>query len=289
MIKTYRRRHDRTDTNDDFWAELWARQVLSDEYVDGVKWDEYPRVFARHLRGNALVLEAGCGLGKYLVHLQRKGHRVVGVDLDQGALVRAHQYDNSLTLSAADVGCLPFPDAVFDAYVSLGVIEHFEAGFSTILDEARRILKPQGLIFVSVPYLHLLRRLGLPRPSDGLYRRAGSALLDANGPYCTFYQYVFTKEEMVQAIGDAGFVVLETAYSGRLRWFLNLGQVRRWRARLHPSSNGAGMAVRSSAVSAGSRCRVRVRGWLKSLALLGQTVVPGWLSGHTIVVVGRLE
>ena len=218
-------------------------------------------------------------------------------------LATTRQYAGPLPLAVADVVRLPFADDAFDAYVSLGVIEHFETGFQHVLDEARRVLKPQGLIFVSVPHYYFLRRLGFPRSSDHVHRRARGASLDGDRPDPLFYQYVFTKAEIVQSMRDAGFAHLDTAFSNRLRWFLNLGLVRKWRARLRASpdeasgtpdeASGKGDASPAGDGSASApvegRRRARVREWLKSLALFVQRFVPGWLSGHTIVVVGRLE
>ena len=126
MIKTYRERRDEIESQKELWRDVWNRQTLSEDYFAGVRWDQYPEVFARHLPQGAVVLEAGCGLGKYVMYLDRQGHKVIGVDLDEQALVRAHQYDTHLSLAVADVARLPFPDNSFDAYVSLGVIEHFE-------------------------------------------------------------------------------------------------------------------------------------------------------------------
>ena len=53
-----------------------------------------------------------------------------------------------------DILDLKYPDAHFDAYISQGVIEHFEEGPQQALNEAWRVLKPDGLAFITVPYLN---------------------------------------------------------------------------------------------------------------------------------------
>jgi ubiquinone/menaquinone biosynthesis C-methylase UbiE len=62
-------------------------------------------------------------------------------------------------LPMGDILDIHYPDSSFDAYVSMGVIEHFEEGPGQALLEAHRVLKPDGLIFVSVPTVNTLRKV----------------------------------------------------------------------------------------------------------------------------------
>jgi ubiquinone/menaquinone biosynthesis C-methylase UbiE len=289
MIKTYREQRDEIGSQKELWGDIWSRQTLSEDYFAGVKWDQYPGVLAKHLPQDAVVLEAGCGLGKYVVHLDRQGHKMVGIDLDERALVRAHQYDAHLLLLVADVAQLPFPDDSFDAYVSLGVIEHFKGGGQHILGEARRILKSHGLIFVSVPYLHLMKRLSLSLYSGDLHQRVANFSQGAGRADKVFYQYVFTREEIVQVMKEAGFIVVETALCGTLRWFLNLELVRKLRSHSRPPTANTRSVNRPVPSGIARKRRGRIREHLKDLALLVQRFIPGWLSAHMIMVVGRLE
>ena len=223
------------------------------------------------------------------MYLDRQGHKVIGVDLDKRALVRAHQYDAHLSLSAADVAQLPFPDDSFDAYVSLGVIEHFEGGCQHILGEARRVLKPHGLIFVSVPYLHLIKRLSLSFYSGDLHQRVANFSQGSESADKVFYQYVFTRAEIVRVMKEAGFVVIETILCGTLRWFLNLKPVRKLRSHLRPSTADSGSLNKTVSSGIAGKRRGLIREHLKELALLVQRFIRGWLSAHMIMVVGKLE
>jgi len=223
------------------------------------------------------------------VHLDRQGHKVVGVDLDERALVRAHQYDVHLSLAVADVAQLPFADDSFDAYVSLGVIEHFEGGCQYILGEARRVLKPHGLIFVSVPYLHLMKRLSLSFYSGNLHQRVAHFSQGSESADKVFYQYVFAREEIVRAMKEAGFAIVETTLCGTLRWFLNLKPVRKLRSHLRPSTANTRSVNRPVPSEVARKQRGRIREHLKELALFVQRFIPGWLSAHMIMVIGRLE
>lgn len=289
MIKTYRELRDEIGSHKELWEALWSRQTLSEDYFTGVRWDQYPEVFAKHFSQDTIVLEAGCGLGKYVVHLDRQGHQVVGVDLDERSLLRVHQYDTRLPLSVADVAQLPFPDDSFDAYVSLGVIEHFEGGCQHILGEARRVLKPHGLILVSVPYLHLMKRLSLSFYSGDLHQRVADFSQGLESADKVFYQYVFTRGEIARVVKKAGFVVIETAFANKLRWFFNLELARKLRTHLRPATTDIGSANRPISSGVVRKRRGWIREHLKELAFLGQRFIPGWLSAHMIMVVGKLE
>jgi radical SAM superfamily enzyme YgiQ (UPF0313 family) len=86
VIKTYRVKSSSERGETKGWGAVWEGQVLSEKYLGSIVWDGYTDLFNRYLPSNALVLEAGCGLGKYVIYLKRNDHRVVGVDLDGQAL-----------------------------------------------------------------------------------------------------------------------------------------------------------------------------------------------------------
>ena len=51
------------------------------------------------------------------------------------------------------------------AYISLGVMEHFEDGCAAAMAEAFRVLKPGGLMFFTVPLENPFRKL-FAHPSE---------------------------------------------------------------------------------------------------------------------------
>ncbi len=60
---------------------------------------------------------------------------------------------------SGDIRDLPTPDGFFDGYLSFGVIEHFPQGQEQILAEAARVVRPGGLLLLSVPALNGYRKL----------------------------------------------------------------------------------------------------------------------------------
>lgn len=163
-------------------------------------------IFCQYLdRPKMKIIEAGCGMGTWIYNLKQMGHDVIGVDYMQSTVDKVKAYDPDFPIEVGDVHQLRFPDSEFDAYVSLGVIEHFQAGPQQALLEARRILKPGGLAFITVPYLNLFRRLVTHNLRDIYF--TGRRLLGKN---YYFWEYRYTKKELKKFLEEAGFEVIFT-------------------------------------------------------------------------------
>ncbi len=99
----------------------------------------------------ARILDAGCGWGVTLQHLERRGFEVVGLDQSVASLRRL---DNaSRHLVAADLRLPPPAEATpFDAVLVLDVIEHLVDDRQAI-EHLSRLVRPGGLLIASVPAL----------------------------------------------------------------------------------------------------------------------------------------
>lgn len=103
------------------------------------------------------VLDVGCGTGRHVLYLAQRGFRVSGVDNAPTALTvtqrRLQEAGLTADLRLHDIfDTLPFPNAAFDALVSTQVIHHARiAQIRGLVAEMVRILKPNGLVFVTVP------------------------------------------------------------------------------------------------------------------------------------------
>ncbi len=97
---------------------------------------------------DARILDAGCGSGRNMIELARRGP-VTGIELSQTSvdLARAR---NSGEVVSGSVLEMPFADASFDLAVSLDVIEHLEDD-EAALRELRRTVVPGGALLVTVP------------------------------------------------------------------------------------------------------------------------------------------
>lgn len=96
------------------------------------------------------LLDAGCGTGGMLARLAPFGV-AVGIDLAPHAVRIAYERRNCI-VARGSLAALPFPDATFDAAVSLDVIS--DAGVAieaAALDELYRALKPGGRLLLNLP------------------------------------------------------------------------------------------------------------------------------------------
>ena len=115
------------------------------------------RIFGHLLQGlvaknadgsKARILDIGCGMGGMLGSLAELGE-VYGVDVDHDGLVNCRER-GYLRVFRGMGQSLPFPDASLDLVCAFDTIEHIPEEMD-VLAECRRILKPGGRLFISVP------------------------------------------------------------------------------------------------------------------------------------------
>ncbi len=102
-----------------------------------------------------VVLDAGCGSGRYMLHALRRGAtQVTGVDLSPQMLERADaaldevRHDATVELKQGSLMALPVPDAFADLTVCGLVIGHLES-LEQPLAELRRVTRPGGRLLCS--------------------------------------------------------------------------------------------------------------------------------------------
>jgi ubiquinone/menaquinone biosynthesis C-methylase UbiE len=182
---------------EEFWTRVWEIQGGPQASpVSLSRKDEY-RVIAQHLSSlpaGAEIIDGGCGLGEWVMALHKQGFKMVGMDISGRTVEQLRQVFSGASFVQGDIRKTGYPDNCFDAYYSWGVFEHFEAGPGDCIREALRILKPRGLLFISVPLDNLRQSVigtfANPRPSITGDR---------------FYQYRFTRAELARELSMRGF------------------------------------------------------------------------------------
>jgi ubiquinone/menaquinone biosynthesis C-methylase UbiE len=138
------------------WKIVWDKSSIERE-LNQIPFESFACDFKKIFRKGDLVLEGGCGYGRYCFWLEERGIQSVGIDFVSSALRRGKRYFKikgcHFPLVMADISKLPFKEEIFDGYVSLGVIEHFEtdAEIREWLEETFRVVKPRGLVYISIP------------------------------------------------------------------------------------------------------------------------------------------
>jgi ubiquinone/menaquinone biosynthesis C-methylase UbiE len=122
-------------------------------------WD-FPRVIKQLKEIKAeKVLDLGSGTGRHVINLAQNGFHVYGLDNSKTGIHTTKLWLKKEKLTAELViqemsEKFPWEDSFFDAIVSVQVIHHADiATIKKIIAEMERVLKKDGLIFVTVPKL----------------------------------------------------------------------------------------------------------------------------------------
>lgn len=196
----------------DEWDDYWKKTSMEEE-LELVKTDGLLPIFSEILPKNGKILEAGCGLGKWIVTLSQKGYDIQGVDTNQYALQKLKEFYPEAKIKTADVRDLPFSKDSFDAYLSLGVVEHFEEGPDQAIKEAFRVLTSGGVAIIEVPFDSPLRKLMRSwNRIKGMIKAPAKALLEGLGIRkprpelkMRFYEYRYEAGELESFAINVGF------------------------------------------------------------------------------------
>jgi SAM-dependent methyltransferase len=180
------------------WEDIWDKASIEAELETAASTRAQKAIaaFRPFLPKDAPILEAGSGLSAIVITLRRMGYPVQGLDYAVNALVASKAYDQKLPLVGGDVHALPYANDSLGAYLSFGVLEHFEHGMGPALLEAYRVLRPGGILMVTVPYPNLIHRVIR-------WRRRAQAVSELNDD--TFYESAYTKAALVGEVERAGF------------------------------------------------------------------------------------
>ena len=142
------------------------------------------------------ILEAGCGLGQFVIALKTLGYQAEGVDYGERTIRFLNERFPDYPFRIGDVTNLDVPDGYYGGYISLGVMEHLQEGPEIFLKEAHRILANDGIALISVPYINGLCRL-----------KMGLGMFNGRVPdNLEFYQFAYSASEFDRCLMNAGFV-----------------------------------------------------------------------------------
>lgn len=105
--------------------------------------------------GRRSVLDLGCGLGRHSLLFAETGFTVTAADLSDYAVSFVRDAQKKRGLDFRTVKCdmlsLPFADCAFDCVWAYHTLSHTDsAGFSRIISEIRRVLRPEGAVYFDV-------------------------------------------------------------------------------------------------------------------------------------------
>jgi 2-polyprenyl-3-methyl-5-hydroxy-6-metoxy-1,4-benzoquinol methylase/uncharacterized protein YbaR (Trm112 family) len=111
-----------------------------------------------------ILLDIGCGWGRWTIAAARKGYRAVGVDPALRHVLAARRVCRQLGVPAlfvvADARHLPFAAETFDVAFSYSVLQHFaKPDVRTALASVATVLKAQGTSLMQMPNAFGIRSL----------------------------------------------------------------------------------------------------------------------------------
>lgn len=122
------------------------------------------------------VLDVGCFNGFYVRHLRELGLNAFGVDFNASAVAYGQAvYGLKGAISTRELQDLIAAGESFDVVTMFEVVEHLE-DFSAVIDEACELLRPGGLLIVSVPNNRMFWRPRLDGPPHHLSRFSPESL-----------------------------------------------------------------------------------------------------------------
>ncbi|MFH1985887.1 MAG: methyltransferase domain-containing protein [Pseudomonadota bacterium] len=140
----------------DVWVELTDDVYFDQSYEFTRQRLEKNSISPENLFVSKVVLDAGCGSGKFSCALARFGAaRVIGLDLGRKGLAFARKqaakvaYGHRLDYLCGSLLDLPLPDAAVDLVWSNGVVHHTR-DYERCIREFARVLKPSGKLFLYV-------------------------------------------------------------------------------------------------------------------------------------------
>jgi len=138
-------------------GNVLEKTYLSRNVLARMLWQRRGREISRLLKSaigaGGVLVDIGCGGGWYARILAESGTMVLATDISGGYARQTREYCSdrpNVAVAQCDAVYLPFANGSVDAVLISEVLEHLPSPELAIA-EAKRVLKPGGLVLMSVP------------------------------------------------------------------------------------------------------------------------------------------
>ena len=177
-------------------------------------WSEIDFLFDDYVIPGDKILDLGCGNGRFFELLKDKDINYIGVDFSEKLIEIAKKKYPKVKFQVADALNLSFPNNYFDRIYSIAVLHHIPSREFKLqfLKEARRVLKPNGLLILTVwkpkskKNWSLFLKYTTLKLIGKLERRD---VFQSWGKKMERYFHLFSKEELVDLAKEVKFKIIK--------------------------------------------------------------------------------
>ncbi len=177
-------------------------------------WEEMRFLFDNYLVSGDKVLDSGCGNGRYYPLFKEKGVEYIGIDSSKNLIEITNKRYPEADFRVEDALNLSFPENDFNQVYSIAVLHHVPSKELRLkfLAEAKRVLKPGGLLILTVWKFHRTKELFLLLKYT-LLKIIGKSKLDWKdifepwGKKIIRYYHWFSVKELRKLVKEAGFEI----------------------------------------------------------------------------------
>lgn len=210
------------------WQYAHSDQIAGqydDFFAENRLFEFDEQILARHFARSGLVADLGCGTGRTVLPLARRGFRCLAIDLSLPMLRlvgrKAREYGlavhrlraNLVELDCLRDECLDYAVCLFS---TLGMVRG-RASRQRLLEHACRALKPGGLFVVHVHnfWFRLFDADGRRWLAGHLVRTLVSREIERGDRFFDYrgipnmYLHTFSQRELLRALRSAGFRLVE--------------------------------------------------------------------------------
>ena len=177
-------------------------------------WDEMFFLFEKYLKTGDKVLDLGCGNGRWFKLFKTYNVNYMGIDSSLKLIDIARKNDPEGKFQVEEGLNLSFPDNFFDKIYSIAVFHHLPSKKLRLkfLEEAKRVLKPGGILVLTVWRLKNQTYLLIKYTILKLLGKSKLDFRDVFEPWgkkAERYYHCFTETELIKLVKDSGFKIKE--------------------------------------------------------------------------------
>lgn len=129
---------------DEYWNSVSQKKEFTTPFQ--------AEAFSKFVKRDSRILDVGCGYGRTLNELYHNGYQnLIGLDFSSGMIERGKQQFPYLDLRVKENDTIALPDRSVDTVILFAVLTCIQTNDKQeqLLKEIKRVLKPQGILYVN--------------------------------------------------------------------------------------------------------------------------------------------